>query len=262
MEFLGYFSALFIGIILGLIGGGGSILAVPTFVYFFKIDAQLATTYSLFVVGITALTGVVKNYKTNNLDFKVAAYFAIPSLISLLLVRKFVLPAIPTQLYFLETFVISKSILILVLFSVLMVLSAFSMLFNFGSSVTSQKNLSVAKLSTIGFLVGVVVGFLGAGGGFLIVPALIYFAKLDFKQAVGTSLLIIAINSFFGFSNDLRNGIKIDFQFLIVFTILSIIGMFAGLLLLKKIKTIYLKPIFGWLVLAMGCFILIKEICF
>jgi uncharacterized membrane protein YfcA len=262
MEIIGCFMAILIGVILGLIGGGGSILAVPTFVYLFKIDAQIATTYSLFVVGITALAGVIKNYEANNFNFKIASYFAFPSLISLLFVRKFLLPAIPNQFCFLENFIISKSILILVLFSILMILSAVSMLFNFGASTSNQKHPSVAKLSAIGFLVGIVVGFLGAGGGFLIVPALIFFSNLDFKQAINTSLLIISVNSLFGFINDSRDGVQIDFQFLFIFTTLSIVGMFVGLYLLKKIRIKFLKPVFGCLVLAMGCFILIKEIFF
>lgn len=259
MEIVGYIAAIFIGIVLGLIGGGGSILAFPILVYLFKIDSEQATCYSLFIVGFTALIGAIKQYNQGNLQIKTALIFAIPSLISLLLVRNFILPAIPANLFVIYKIIITKHVLIMLIFALLMIAASYSMIKKVALEKPTQK-INYIRLSIIGFLLGIVIGVLGAGGGFLIIPALIFFAGLTIKESIGTSLLIIFINSSIGFTVDIFNGYKIDFKLLALITLMAVIGMFIGTALSKKIDSSKLKPIFGWFVLVLGLYIIIAEL--
>ena len=259
MEYLGYFASILIGLSLGLIGGGGSILTVPILVYFFKINPENATSYSLFIVGATALVGTYKHYFIGNLKIKSALYFAFPSVISVLLVRKMILPIIPAHLFTFNHFEITKDIIIMIVFAVLMIIASVSMIRKSNSS-RIEKQTNFIQLSFIGLIVGIITGFLGAGGGFLIIPALIFFAGLRMKEAIGTSLLIIFINSSIGFSGDVINGITIDYIFLLKITAIAIFGMFIGTYLSKKIDGSKLKPAFGWLILVMGIYIIAKEL--
>ena len=261
MEILGYLLAIVIGVSLGLIGGGGSILTVPILVYLFAVKPQLATTYSLFIVGISSLIGSYKHFKLGNLNLHSAAVFGLPSIASLLLVRKFILPNIPNHLFTFQNFELTKSTLLMIVFAALMIAASASMIKeqNTKKVVSNPKQ---GKLIMLGFLVGIVTGFLGAGGGFLIIPALIFFAGLKMKQAVGTSLLIIAINALIGFTGDMIIGVQIDFQLLFSLAALASIGIFIGTYLSKKINGDKLKPAFGWFVLVMGIYIITREIFF
>ncbi len=259
MEYLGYFASIIIGLSLGLIGGGGSILTVPILVYLFKINPEHATSYSLFIVGITALLGTYKHYLLGNLKIKSALYFAIPSVLSLLFIRKIILPRIPSLLFKINHFEVTKDLLIMVVFAFLMVIASFSMIKKRKESETKIQ-INYMQLGLVGLLVGLVTGFLGAGGGFLIIPALLFFAGLKMKQAVGTSLFIIFLNSLIGFSGDVLNGIKIDYTFLLIISSIAVLGMFIGINLSKKIDGSKLKPLFGWFVLIMGMYIIIKEV--
>ena len=260
MEFIGYLASVIIGISLGLIGGGGSILTVPILVYLFAITPELATSYSLFVVGMAAMVGSYNHYKMGNLKIRAALYFALPSLATLLLVRKIVLPVIPQYLFSFSNLEITKSLLIMMVFAILMVAASISMIRKPSKKIIEKKPLNFQRLALIGLVVGVITGFLGAGGGFLIIPALIFFAGLSMKEAVGTSLLIIFINSVIGFGGDLINGVKVDFAFLLTITAIAIAGMFIGTALSKRIDGEKLKPAFGWFVLFMGLYIIGNEI--
>ena len=260
MEIIGYILSVVIGITLGLIGGGGSILTVPILVYLFTIPAAQATSYSLFIVGLTAAVGAFRHFRLGNLDLKTAFSFAIPSLGSLLVIRQFVLPNIPQQLFSLGNILVTKDILIMVVFAFLMIAASISMIKNNTSGV-DQVNVSTMRLVIIGLLVGVVTGFLGAGGGFLIIPALLFFAGLPMKKAVGTSLLIISINSLLGFIGDATSeSSSINYSFLFTISALAVAGMFIGTKLSAKIDGAKLKPIFGWFVLIMGAYIIAKEL--
>lgn len=261
MELLGYFLALFVGISLGLIGGGGAILAMPILVYIFHFNPQIATSYSLFIVGISALIGSIKHYKLNNLKLNTAFVFGIPSVISLLLTRKFILPQIPNVIFSFNKVVITKNIFLMIVFAALMIAASISMIRN-KKNLTKLNLPSKTKLAFVGFMVGIVTGFLGAGGGFLIIPALIFFAALPMKQAIGTSLFIIAINATIGFIGDLINNVHLNFQFLLLFSVIAIIGIFIGTYLSKKVDRNKLKPAFGWFVLVAGIYIIAKEIFF
>ena len=261
MEYFGYFASVIIGLSLGLIGGGGSIMTVPILVYLFKVFPEQATTYSLFIVGITAMIGSFSHYKLGHLKLKSAFVFAFPSIVSLLFVRKIILPIIPDTLFSIDDFDITKNFLIMVVFAFLMIAASVSMIKK-TKQINEAKQINYPVLAIIGFLVGLIIGFLGAGGGFLIIPALLFFANLQMKQAIGTSLLIISINSLIGFSGDLLGGVKLDYTLLSTISAMALVGLFIATRLSKKIDGAKLKPAFGWFVLVMGIFIIAKEILF
>lgn len=258
MILFGYIASLFIGISLGLIGGGGSILAMPILVYLFDIPASQATTYSLFIVGISALIGAFKQYQQGQLSLKTAFVFAIPSILTLTLVRKFLLPQIPDIIASTSWFQLSKNGLLMGVFAILMLASSYTMI----KKTTTQEKVTVNqfRLLVIGALVGILIGFLGAGGGFMIIPALLFFGGLTIRQAIGTSLFIIFLNSSIGFSGDILNRVEIDYFFIAKIGIISILGMLIGSWLSSKLDSKKLKPLFGWVVLVMGIYILVKEL--
>ena len=258
MEYLGYFISIIIGLSLGLIGGGGSILAVPILVYLFHINPEQATSYSLFIVGITAMVGSYSHYKLGNLKIKAALVFALPSVLSLLFVRDVILPRIPSIVFTVNSFEVSKNLMIMIVFAFLMIAASISMIRRSSPKEIVIRDGSI-RIAAIGLLVGFITGFLGAGGGFLIIPALLFFANLPMKQAIGTSLLIIFINSLIGFAGDVLKGNEIHYELLLTISAIALIGMFIGTYLSKKIDGAKLKPAFGWFVLVMGIYIIIKE---
>lgn len=259
MEFTGYLASILIGISLGLIGGGGSILTVPVLVYLFAIDTVLATTYSLFVVGSTSLVGSFSYFKKGLIDLKTAIFFGLPSIIAVFFTRHYILPAIPEYITNIGGFELSKSILLMVFFAVLMVFASYSMIKKeVEENATAQNPASKMSVVVQGLLVGIVTGLIGAGGGFLIIPALVNLLKLPIKTAIGTSLLIIAVNSIMGFGFSLGHY-PIEWPFLLTITLIAIVGIFIGTYLSTKIEGKKLKPAFGWFVLVMGIYILIKE---
>jgi uncharacterized protein len=263
MIVFGYFAAVLIGISLGLIGGGGSILTVPVLVYLFKIDAVLATSYSLFIVGSTSLVGAYSNYRRGQVDLKAALLFGISSITTVFLTRKVLIPLIPAQLFSFGDFVVTKSLLTMVMFALLMVLAAISMIKGgseaIDDTIPGQENHPWVRLMAYGVGIGLVTGFLGAGGGFLLIPSLVLLLKMPMKKAVGTSLLIIALNSLIGFTGDLGQS-AIDWVFLLQMSAIAIVGIIAGSALAKKISGTKLKKGFGWFVLLMGIYILSKEL--
>ncbi len=259
---IGFAAAILIGISLGLIGGGGSILTVPVLVYILDIDPVLATAYSLFVVGSTSLVGAGTYIKKGLVNYKTALVFAIPSFMAVFLTRKFLVPALPDPLFTLGEAIITKNIGIMVFFALIMLAASYSMIFAKKCVDCNEDDPIVFNFPMIaleGSVVGVITGIVGAGGGFLIIPALVLLAKLPMKMAVGTSLLIIAAKSLIGFLGDLSTQ-TIDWQLLLIFTGLSIIGIFIGSALSKKINEQVLRTGFGWFVLVMGIYIITKEL--
>ncbi len=261
LEIFGYVGALFIGLILGLIGGGGSILTVPILVYALGFNPVLATAYSLFVVGVTSLVGAIKNMLKGRVDLKTAFIFAIPAFIAVYATRAFLIPIIPTTLFEFQGWIITKNVAIMLFFAIIMVLAAISMIRdkNVERERNEQPSYKYPFIVLEGFLVGVITGIVGAGGGFLIIPALVLFAKLPMKKAVATSLLIIAVKSLIGFIGDLQN-LSVDWSFLLTFSALSIIGIFLGIWLNNFIDGKKLKKAFGWFVLIMAVYIIYKEL--
>lgn len=261
IEILGYVGALLIGVVLGLIGGGGSILTVPVLVYLLSVNPVTATAYSLFVVGATSLFGSIKNFQKKRVDIKTAVVFSIPAFIAVYLTRKFLLPAIPQTILTIGDLTITKNIGIMLFFALIMVLASVSMILE-----PSEKDAKPQKvkfnyffITLEGAIVGVLTGIVGAGGGFLIIPALVLMTKLPMKRAVATSLVIIAVKSLIGFIGDVQN-MDIDWIFLLIFTAVSIFGIFLGIWLNRFIDGRKLKKGFGWFVLLMGLYIFWKEI--
>lgn len=262
IEIIGFASSILIGISLGLIGGGGSILTLPVLVYLLNVNPILSTAYSLFVVGTTSLIGSANYMKQKLVNYQAALVFAIPSFITVFLTRKYLVPAIPDPILTLSGFQISKNVGIMVLFAFIMLAASYSMIKNKKKSATNQEQeleFNYPMIALEGSVVGLLTGVVGAGGGFLIIPALVLFAKLPMKSAVGTSLLIIAAKSLIGFLGDLSN-LDVDWPFLLEFTGLSILGIFVGSYLSRFISGEKLKRVFGWFVLVMGAFIIIKEL--
>lgn len=265
MEIIGFVLAALVGVSLGLIGGGGSILIVPILVYLIGINPILATSYSLFIVGTTSMIGTFINYRKGYVDISTALLFGLSSITTVFITRKFLLPHIPHVLYKSDHFYITQSMATMVLFAILMLSASIAMIQsskeNKKQVILSKGNSKSAVLLIYGIFIGLATGLLGAGGGFLIIPALVFFLKMPMKEAVGTSLLIIALNSLIGFTGDLGHFI-IDWKLLIFITCIAIAGIFAGGSISKKIEGEKLKKIFGWFVLIMGLYILTKEIFF
>ncbi len=263
MEILGYIASLFIGLSLGLIGGGGSILTVPVLVYLFNVDPVLATAYSLFIVGATSLVGAFPKYKNGDVNLKTSIIFGIPSIIAVYATRAYLVPNIPQHIFQLGSLEVTKPLMMMIVFAILMVFASVSMIRN-KSNTTAEEGPQVFNYPMIlleGTIVGMLTGFVGAGGGFLIIPALVLFSKLPMKKAIGTSLLIIAVKSLIGFTGDLGKQ-QMDWTLLLSVTALAIAGIFAGNAMSKKISADSLKKGFGWFVLVMGIYIIIKELFF
>ncbi len=261
MEILGYALSVIMGLTLGLLGGGGSILTVPILVYVLGIDPVLGTAYSLFVVGATSVIGGWRKHVQNLVDWKTGLVFAAPSLVAVFLTRYYIVPAIPQQLFTIGNFTFTKNIGIMVFFGIVMLLASYSMISGRENGDKEEKKPFNWPLIILeGLAVGIVTGLVGAGGGFLIVPALVLLVGLPIKKAVGTSLVIIAIKSLIGFLGDIGSGQSIDWMFLLIFTAFSMVGMFIGIYLTRFIAPAKLKKSFGWFVLAMGVFIILSEV--
>jgi uncharacterized membrane protein YfcA len=263
MEILGYIASLFIGLSLGLIGGGGSILTVPVLVYLFGVDPVLATAYSLFIVGATSLVGAFPKYKNGDINLKTAFIFGIPSIIAVYATRAYLVPNIPQHIFQLGSLEVTKPLMMMIVFAILMVFASVSMIRNkcVDCDEEGPQVFNYPMILLEGTVVGMLTGFVGAGGGFLIIPALVLFSKLPMKKAIGTSLLIIAVKSLIGFTGDLGKQ-QMDWTLLFSITALAVVGIFAGNALSKKISADSLKKGFGWFVLVMGIYIIIKELFF
>jgi uncharacterized membrane protein YfcA len=262
MEIVGYLASIVMGLTLGLIGGGGSILTVPILVYLFNVNPVLSTAYSLFVVGLTSAVGSASHFKSSNVHLKTALIFGVPSIAAVYSVRKFVMPIIPDPIFTLGSVEVSKSMGVLVLFAVLMLLASITMIRRplKEKEELEEINYNYPLIFLEGILVGGITGLVGAGGGFLIIPALVLLAGLPMKQAVGTSLVIIALKSLIGFTGDLGGELSIDYQFMLIFSLFAMVGILMGSYLTRFISDEKLKPAFGWFVLVMGVFILFKEL--
>lgn len=230
-------------------------------VYMFGVSPIMATSYSLFVVGTTSLVGAAQQYRKGAVNIKMGFLFATTSVFTVFLTRKWLVPLIPAEIMTIHGFIITESWLTMVLFAILMILSAIFMLRRRTvviEGVIQGQPLSIVKLVLFGTSIGLITGLLGAGGGFLLIPALVLLLRLPMKEAVGTSLFVIALNSLIGFTGNMQDR-GINWWLLIITSVLAIAGIVAGSYLNTRIPSEKLKKAFGWFVLAMGAFILAKE---
>lgn len=259
MEIIGYIVSVFIGFLLGLLGGGGSILSIPILVYLFNIEPVLASAYSLFIVGATSLAGAIPKYRDHLVNIKTGILFGIPSIITIFSTRKWIVPSIPNVVYQTQSFTITKRILLLGIFALLMLLASIPMIRGRRERKNKGEHFYIIPVILEGIVIGFLTGLVGAGGGFLIIPALVILTGLPMKTASGTSLFIIAINSLIGFTGDLLNT-AMNWPFLLSVTVIAIIGVHFGNVYSRKIPGVKLRKAFGWFTLAMGSWILFKEL--
>jgi uncharacterized protein len=262
MDILGFLLAVCMGLILGVVGAGGSILAVPILVYFLGVPPAIATGYSLLLVGITALIGSISYYRKQQIDFQTSITFAVPSVIAVYSTRRWLVPAIPDPFFTIWGFVVTKDIFLMLFFAILMLFAAIMMIRDSAlkSSITFGRLPATVLIGIEGAVVGVFTGIIGAGGGFLIIPTLVLLAGLEMKVAVGSSLLIIAVKSLFGFIGDLQAGIPLNYGLIGLFLACAISGMLLGTLVSQHVIDNKLKKAFGWFILVMGIIILFKEL--
>jgi len=258
-EIFAYLGALLIGLVMGMIGSGGSILSVPIYTYLFGMPTLEATTYSLFVVGTTSLIGTIPYLKKRQIELNHILYFGLSSVIAVISIRALILPNLPNVLLTTDYFVVKKDPFFLVIFALLMGFSAYKMIKKKRLSGKTNPQHSKELLIIQGIGIGTLTGFIGAGGGFLIIPALVIILGLDMRKAIGTSLCIITLNSLLGFASSVKH-VEIHWGQLLFFTSLSIIGIILGNTFSKKINNEKLKPMFGWFLITIGSYIIIKEL--
>jgi len=253
---LGFIAALFVGLSLGLIGGGGAILTMPLLVYLFHVDPMIATAYSLFIVGVTSAVGAFMHHKDHPLNFKVAFQFGLVSMLVVIITRSFLVPHIPANIATIGGYTLTSGAFTMILFAVLMIWAGYAMVKK-NRLHNEQVHPSKAKLIFYGALTGLITGLLGAGGGFLLIPALVLIVKLPMKEAVGTSLLLIALNALVGFASDLAH-IHFDWPLLLGITIMALLGLWGGTKIGTRVDAVRLKSWFGYFLWVMAVFILVK----
>ena len=265
MEILGYISSIIMGLVLGVIGGGGSILTVPILVYLMGVAPDTATGYSLLLVGLTASYGAVRYFRQGLIDVPASIAFAAPSIVAVYLTRAFLMPAIPAEISIFGL-VIMKNVAIMVVFALLMLVSATMMLKKAYApeyAVNEESEVIHTRWILImieGALVGIVTGVLGAGGGFLIIPALVLFMGMSMHKEVGASLFIIALKSLIGFVGDLQAGIEIMLPMIPLMLVATFVGMFLSTHISSKLNGKALQKIFAFFTLIIAIVIISKEL--
>lgn len=259
VHILSFIGALFIGLVLGLIGGGGSILTVPILVYLLGYNPVIATAYSLFVVGTSSMVGTYQKHRKGLVDFKTGLAFSFPSFLAVYLTRRYFVPGIPETLLSISDFTLSKEVGLMVFFAIIMLLASISMIKKDNPETLATVKQPYYITFAQGLVIGTITGIIGAGGGFLYVPALVLWAKLPMKKAVGTSLIIVTINSLIGFIGDVQT-LEIEWVFLLSFTSIAILGILLGVFLSKFISGKKLKKSFGYFVLIMAVYIMYREL--
>jgi len=257
ISIIGYSLSLLVGFSLGLVGGGGSILVIPILVYCFHMDPAQAVSYSLFIVGLSACSGSIGHIRQKTIDRNAAFNFGIPSVITLFLVRGWLVKQIPLVLYQHNSVLVSRQALMMTIFSILMVAAGVSMIRGKVYSPEDDK-LSRPLLIFRGAITGAITGFIGIGGGFIIVPSLVLFAGLPMRKAIGTSLAIITLNCLVGILSNREALDNLDYGFLFRFASLAIIGILLGTWFIHFVPDKRLKPIFGIIILLMSVLVIMR----
>jgi len=239
-------------------------LTVPILVYLFSLSPFTATGYSLLVVGSTAAVGTFSYWRQGLIRARDTFIFILPSTLMILLTRRFILPSIPDPMMRINGLVLSKGTFIMTVFACLMLLASWFMLKPVIKKVERddavyQPDAHFIKLLIGSGVIGLLSGIVGAGGGFLIIPVLITWFNLSMKEAIGTSLAVIMVNSLVGFQGDLLAGIYIDWRILGPFLGLAICGMFLGIRLNQYVNGPALKRLFGFFMLFLALVILLVE---
>lgn len=236
--------AVVIGVSLGLIGAGGAIVAVPALVYIGGIDPRLASGYALFMVAVASAIVSIEHLRQRRVDLPSVVAFGSTTIISILLVRRFIAPLVPPTPQMLA-------------FAAVLLFAAIRMLRPGKPPDTRHQRPSY--LAGYGLVIGTISGILGVGGGFLMTPALVLWAGLDMKRAVATSLVLISVNSAIGVTADLWGGVRYDWPLVLTFTGLTTIGIISGMIASRRIDGSTLRQGFGWVVLAIGIAVLLRE---
>ena len=256
---IGFLLAIVVGATLGLVGSGGTILTVPILVYVMGVDPVLATSYSLFAIGMTSLIGAARGFQAKEVDVQKILTFGLPSLIMVFITRMFIVPLIP-KVIVIAGYEIEQSVLLMVLFAMLMLASSWSMITEANQKIETCAVIPLWKVVAQGLFVGLVTGAVGAGGGFLIIPALVSFYHMSIRKAVSTSLVIIAVNSIVGLLGDWGRFAKFDWPLILGYTAFAMVGIFLGFALSKKINGQHLKKMFGYVILLIGIYVIYKEL--
>jgi uncharacterized protein len=258
MTELLYIIAFLIGISLGLIGAGGAIVAVPAFVYLGAIPAPLASGYALFVVAIASGVGAFQYLRAKLIDWRSVIAFGVTTITTIAIVRALVLPLLPPIVH-LGTFMLDLDTILMSAFGLILLMAGIGMLRSQPKPPTNEPP-HLGRLTALGAAIGIISGFLGVGGGFLMTPALVLWAGLDMKKAVGTSLFLISTNGLAGVASDLTTSVSYEWSFLLTFTGLTTAGILVGTALSKRIDGQRLKKAFGWFVVVLGLAVLIREL--
>jgi uncharacterized membrane protein YfcA len=245
---LGLGVALLVGGVLGVLGAGGAILAVPALVYLFEIPAREATHLSLGIVGLVALLGIVQSWRSHEVDLLWTVRFFLPSSLGVVLARKWLVPSIPRSLDF----------ILMLAFAALMVLAARAMLRK-APAISSARPVSMVQFGMRSFAVGGVTGLLGAGGGFLIVPILSLWAGLSFRIAAATSLAVIFLNSALGFASGWSAEASARLPVLFAFVGVASIGLVVSRRLARGLQPEKLRRGFAVFLLLVAGVTLLQE---
>lgn len=250
MVVVGYLLAALVGLSLGLMGGGGSILTVPIFVYVLGYDAKLAIAMSLPVIGITSLAGAVGHWKSGNVNLRAAATFGV-----IAMVGAFAGARLATLI---DGRVQLALLAIVMLVAAVMMFRSARRAPDAAAKTDSPRAMPLGLLLPVALAVGVLTGLVGIGGGFMVVPALVLLARAPMKQAVGTSLLVIAMNAASGFAG-YAGQMPMPWTFMAGFTAVAVVGIAAGTYLVRFVSQRALKQAFAVFLIVMGTFMLYKN---
>lgn len=264
-EYIGYASAVVVGLLVVLIGAGGSILTVPVLVYLFHISPVVATGYALLIVGTTSIISTLSYIRRKLVNYRIAIIFGIPSMTAVYLTRRYMLPAIPEEVFMIRNSIITKDVFLMLLMGSLIFVSATSMVMvkrKYDSEdVPNLNTFYYTRMILIeGLIIGVLTGLVGTGGGFMIIPALVLLCNLPIKTAIGTALLIASAKSGIGFLGEMTNNSNIDYQLIFKFTGFALVGIAIGTYLSDKVSGYKLRNYFGYFLYLVGAVILLNEL--